>query len=115
MKEIKSITDKKFYELLHSPDYKSRIKSIIEKYTDAYDDWTDFGVAVELTNRDIQIEQLQARIKELESDKHVNEIKAQGIEYAVEYGAFDCTVYDDPVAVLEKVERYAKILRGNNE
>jgi len=66
-----------------------------------------------ISARDHVINELEHRIKELESDEHINKIKAQGIEYAVEYGAFDCTVYDDPVAVLEKVERYAKILRGN--
>lgn len=30
------------------------------------------------------VEQLQARIKELESDAHINEIKAQGIEEAIQ-------------------------------
>lgn len=31
------------------------------------------------------VEQLQARIKELESQSHINEIKAQGIEEAISY------------------------------
>jgi hypothetical protein len=40
-------------------------------------------IAAELGWRDWQIEQLNERIKELESQKHINEVKAQGIREAV--------------------------------
>jgi hypothetical protein len=41
-------------------------------------------IAAEMGWRDWKIEQLNERIKELESQKHINGIKAQGIEDAVE-------------------------------
>lgn len=40
-------------------------------------------IAAELGWRDWQIERLNERIKELESQKHINEIKAQGIDEAI--------------------------------
>lgn len=42
-------------------------------------------IATELGWRDWQIEQLNERIKELESQKHINEIKAHGIQEALKY------------------------------
>ena len=50
-------------------------------------------------------------IYNLERINHANEIQAQGIEWAVEQAANDCTYRDDPVIVLERVEKYAEQLR----
>lgn len=50
-------------------------------------------------------------IHNLERINHINEIQAQGIEWAVEQAANDCTYRDDPVIVLERVEKYAEQLR----
>lgn len=58
---------------------------------------------------------LQARIKELESEKHINEIKAQGIEEAVEQVAMDCVYDEDSVIVLGRVDDYAEQLRNKYE
>lgn len=61
------------------------------------------------------IDSLNERIKELESDAHINEIKARAIEEAVEEAAIDCNVTDGPVIVLEKVRNYADKLRGKHD
>ena len=51
----------------------------------------------------------------LERIYRINEIKAQGIDWAVEQAANDCTYRDDPVIVLEKVQKYADELRGKDD
>lgn len=56
-------------------------------------------------------EEYSWEIYNLERINHVNEIQAQGIEWAVEQAANDCTYRDDPVIVLERVEKYAEQLR----
>lgn len=51
----------------------------------------------------------------LERIYRINEIKAQGIDWAVEQAANDCAYLDGPVIVLEKVQKYADELRGKDD
>lgn len=51
----------------------------------------------------------------LERIYRINEIQAQGIDWAVEQAANDCTYRDDPVIVLERVQKYADELRGKDD
>ncbi|MFQ1017888.1 hypothetical protein [Gilliamella sp. BG7] len=60
--------------------YDKHVLSMTREKLDSKSD-----IAAELGWRDWQIEQLNERIKELESQKHINEIKAHGIQEALKY------------------------------
>ena len=69
-----------------------------------------------------EVSVLNAKCEEYSLESHnleriyrINEIQAQGIEWAVEQAANDCTYRDDPVIVLERVEKYADELRGKDD
>lgn len=113
MKEITFLTD-------------DELKSIIDGCVDGvYPTTQEIAMANELIIARAKIAELKHRVSvlgatcevysweihNLERINHINEIQAQGIEWAVEQAANDCTYRDDPVIVLERVEKYAEQLR----
>lgn len=61
------------------------------------------------------IDSLNERIKELESQSHINEIKAQGIEEAIKQVTMACMYDEDPVIVLTRFGNYAEQLRTKHD
>lgn len=59
------------------------------------------------------IDKLNARIKELESEKHINEIKAQGIEEAIQYLYSKCGCLTD--VDREYMDEYMQKLRTKHD
>lgn len=75
----------------------------------------DKGEYILYLDRLNEVKQLQARIKERESQSHINEIKTQGIEEAIKQVTMDCMYDEDPVIVLTRFGNYAEQLRTKYE
>lgn len=116
MKEIKRY---RFIKTTWDTFYRVTIGYIKEHKLGGYTEYSNYKKVLD------ENKQLQARIKELESQTHINEIKAQGIEDMLNDDVFkeyvryslrglDSTEMDD-YTYLENVRNYAEQLRTKHD